>query len=191
MGQHPPKMEKDPHWEVCIPEELPYTVASLPFRTPPAQTGTELLSVPIKQQQPIYPQYLEPNDTRSASPNNSTWRLNLALSSLMTPIVRRRTSRSSHRKVSTLSTHSMPFPDNMTNRSRRKVMRNPTSSSLSPYFARRNNLELMRARTPSVESIGQMSCTPDSRSRKTSAKSQLAPVVEGGSYYLFSIKSIF
>ena len=32
VGQHPPKLEKDDHWNVCIPDELPYTVASLPFR---------------------------------------------------------------------------------------------------------------------------------------------------------------
>ena len=181
VGQHPPKMEKDPHWDVCIPEELPYTVASLPFRTPPAQTSAELLSIPIKEQQPIYPQYLEPNDPKPL--NNSTWRLNLAISNLMTPMVKRR-QRS--RKVSSISTYSMPFPESNAARSRRKVMRNPTSSSLSPYFARRNNLELMRARTPSIESIigggGQMSCTPtESRSRKASAKSfcQLKPVLEG------------
>ena len=73
VGQHPPKMEKDPHWDVSIPEELPYTVASLPFRTPPAQTSAELLSIPIKEQQPIYPQYLESNDPKTL--NNSTWLL--------------------------------------------------------------------------------------------------------------------
>ena len=175
VGQHPPKMEKDPHWDVSIPEELPYTVASLPFRTPPAQTSAELLSIPIKEQQPIYPQYLESNDPKTL--NNSTWRLNLAISNLMTPMVKRR-SRS--RKVSSISTHSMPFPDSNAARSRRKVRRNPTSSSLSPYFARRNNLELMRARTPSIESI--IGCTStETRSRKASAKSfcQLKPVLEG------------
>jgi hypothetical protein len=32
VGQHPPKLEKDDHWDMCIPDELPYTVASLPFR---------------------------------------------------------------------------------------------------------------------------------------------------------------
>ena len=57
-GQHPPKLERDLHWDIGIPDELPYTVASLPFRNPPAQTSTEKLQVPFNEQQPIYAQYL-------------------------------------------------------------------------------------------------------------------------------------
>ena len=98
--------------------------------------------------------------------NFSTWRLNLAISNLMTPMVKPK-----RRKVSnTLSTYSMP------------VMRHPPSTSLSPYLARRNNQGFSRTRTPSVESIGAMSSvTPiEPRSRKASAKSQLTPVLEGG-----------
>ncbi len=42
VGQHPPHPERDPHWDIGIPEELPYTVASLPFRLPPAQTSAQV-----------------------------------------------------------------------------------------------------------------------------------------------------
>ena len=50
VGQHPPEVGKDPHWDIGIPEELPYTVASLPFRINNMETAAENLKVPIEQQ---------------------------------------------------------------------------------------------------------------------------------------------
>ena len=32
VGQNPPKLQRDDHWDICVPDELPYTVASLAFR---------------------------------------------------------------------------------------------------------------------------------------------------------------
>ena len=58
--------QRDIHWDMGIPDELPYTVASLPFRNrnPPAQTSTESLQVPFNEQQPIYPQYFKKLDKK-------------------------------------------------------------------------------------------------------------------------------
>ena len=54
VGQNPPEVGRDPHWDIGIPEELPYTVASLPFRIPDTSTsnmqyGTENLKIPVEQ----------------------------------------------------------------------------------------------------------------------------------------------
>jgi len=50
VGQNPPVAEKDPHWFIGVPDELPYTVASLPYRAGPLETTGELLRVPEADQ---------------------------------------------------------------------------------------------------------------------------------------------
>ena len=50
VGQNPPLAERDPHWFIGVPDELPYTVASLPYRTAPLETTGELLRVPESEQ---------------------------------------------------------------------------------------------------------------------------------------------
>jgi len=50
VGQYPPQPERDPHWDVGVPSELPYTVASLPFRGAGAEAGAAELVVPKDQQ---------------------------------------------------------------------------------------------------------------------------------------------
>ena len=42
-------MGKDPHWDIGIPEELPYTVASLPFRINYMESAAENLKIPLEQ----------------------------------------------------------------------------------------------------------------------------------------------
>ena len=62
VGQNPPEVGRDPHWEVGIPEELPYTVASLPFRINNMEETTyaaEKLIVPIDQQRVLAPEDME------------------------------------------------------------------------------------------------------------------------------------
>ncbi len=54
VGQYPPQPEKDPHWEVGVPSELPYTLASLPFRGEIAETNAEKLRVPLGEQRPVF-----------------------------------------------------------------------------------------------------------------------------------------
>ena len=52
------------------------------YRVPPTveNCAAEKLNVPIAEQQPIFPQYLNPNDsTRGAGSN---WRLNMALNNI-------------------------------------------------------------------------------------------------------------
>lgn len=178
VGQHPPKVQKDMHWDVCVPEELPYTVASLPFRLPPAQTSAEFLSVPLKQQQPIYPQQLDDNGIR---PGTSTWRLNAALTTILTPMLRRRkASQTLSTRSMTLSTKSMPNKDENQSKSRRI-----TTISLSPRIGRR----MLRSRSPSSDSLPTIEVTEpiSSRSRKSSTnngnalKPPLSPVWESKS----------
>ena len=53
VGQNPPLAEKDPHWFIGVPDELPYTVASLPYRTAPLETTGELLMVPEAKQRVV------------------------------------------------------------------------------------------------------------------------------------------
>jgi len=50
VGQYPPQPERDPHWDVGVPSELPYTVASLPFRGAQAEPGAAELVVPLDKQ---------------------------------------------------------------------------------------------------------------------------------------------
>ena len=53
VGQNPPEVGRDPHWDIGIPEELPYTVASLPFRIPNMETAAENLKIPVEQHRVI------------------------------------------------------------------------------------------------------------------------------------------
>ena len=52
LGQYSPPPEKDLHWEVGVPAELPYTIAAAPFRGEHAEASAELLKVPIELQKP-------------------------------------------------------------------------------------------------------------------------------------------
>ena len=100
---------------------------------PPTLAAAENLNVPIAKQQPIFPQYLDANDPNRGG--GSAWRLNMALSNILTPMINRR------RKSQTLSTQSMPTSNN---RSRRV-----TTISLSP----RVNRKLIKSRSPSSDSL--------------------------------------
>ena len=62
VGQHPPEVGKDPHWDIGIPEELPYTVAALPFRIPNMETAAENLKIPIEQHRIVGPGDIEEAD---------------------------------------------------------------------------------------------------------------------------------
>ncbi len=190
VGQAPPKVEKDQHWDMCIPDELPYTVASLQFRSPPAMTSAELLSVPIDKQQPIYPQYLDPNERDQIQKGGSTWRLNMALSSIVTPMIRRRKTSQTLSTKSVMSTKSMPYRhahDQDCEAYDRRASRT-TTMSLSPRVHRKR-------RSPSADSLPTIEITPtEPRSRKSStaivAKPQLSPVIEGACINFFMLSKI-
>ena len=62
VGQHPPEVGKDPHWDIGVPEELPYTVAALPFRIPNMETAAENLKIPIEQHRIVGPGEIEEAD---------------------------------------------------------------------------------------------------------------------------------
>ena len=51
VGQFPPQPVRDVHWDIGIPSELPYTVASLPFRGTVPETSSFGITVPIADQQ--------------------------------------------------------------------------------------------------------------------------------------------
>ena len=51
VGQFPPQPVRDVHWDIGIPSELPYTVASLPFRGSVPETASFGITVPIAEQQ--------------------------------------------------------------------------------------------------------------------------------------------
>lgn len=53
IGQYPPGPTKDIFWEVGIPEELPYTIASLPFRGTAPPTSSCDVEVSLEGQQII------------------------------------------------------------------------------------------------------------------------------------------
>ncbi len=53
LGQFPPPAERDAHWEVVVPEELPYTVAAAPFRGERTEAAAETLKVPIEKQRHV------------------------------------------------------------------------------------------------------------------------------------------
>ena len=69
VGQNPPLSEKDPHWYIGVPDELPYTVASLPYRTATLDTTGELLRVPESKQM-IVPSLCGGSHTNLASLGN-------------------------------------------------------------------------------------------------------------------------
>ena len=52
LGQYPPPPEKDIHWDMVVPAELPYTIAAAPFRGECAEASAESLKVPIELQKP-------------------------------------------------------------------------------------------------------------------------------------------
>lgn len=53
VGQFPPKPVRDVYWEVRVPDEMPYTVASLPFRGIVPPTSSTGLEVSLEGQQTI------------------------------------------------------------------------------------------------------------------------------------------
>ncbi|XP_040566717.1 bestrophin-4 [Lepeophtheirus salmonis] len=56
IGRNPPDVEKDPYWDVGIPPELPYTVASLDVRgAKQLETGAHKLNVPLDLQETVDP----------------------------------------------------------------------------------------------------------------------------------------
>ena len=70
VGQHPPEVGRDPHWDIGIPEELPYTVASLPFRIPSLETAAENLKVPKDQHRIVSPDEIEEHDRQNSTVSN-------------------------------------------------------------------------------------------------------------------------
>ena len=78
VGQNPPEVGKDPHWNIGIPKELPHTIASLPFRNPNLETGAENLTIPIEQHKTIAPEDIE-NYKKSSAIRNVSMRLNTAI----------------------------------------------------------------------------------------------------------------
>ena len=52
LGHYPPPPEKDIHWDMVVPAELPYTIAAAPFRGECAEASSESLKVPIALQKP-------------------------------------------------------------------------------------------------------------------------------------------
>lgn len=54
VGQFPPQPTRDIHWDIGIPTELPYTVASLPFRGVVPSSAALAINVPIEEQQTVY-----------------------------------------------------------------------------------------------------------------------------------------
>jgi hypothetical protein len=53
VGQFPPKATRDIHWGLPIPDELPYTVASLPFRGSVPDSSATRMEVSTEGQQTI------------------------------------------------------------------------------------------------------------------------------------------
>lgn len=59
VGQYPPQPVRDISWDIGIPTELPYTVASLPFRGTVPNSTAFGLEVSIKDQQTVLPSELD------------------------------------------------------------------------------------------------------------------------------------
>ena len=70
-GKNPPEITEDPNWEEGVPKEMPYTIASLPFRKSNLETGAENISIPLDQHQTITAEdikkYKKRSSTRSVS----------------------------------------------------------------------------------------------------------------------------
>ena len=65
VGQFPPHPVKDIHWDIGIPSELPYTVASLPFRGTVPETSSFGITVPIAEQQIVKETELDKSQVRT------------------------------------------------------------------------------------------------------------------------------
>ena len=78
VGQNLPEVEKDPHWNAGIPKEMPYTIASLPFRKPNLESAAENLTVPLDQHQTIAAEDIKYFKKRS-SIRNVSMRLHTAM----------------------------------------------------------------------------------------------------------------
>ena len=94
----PPEVEKDPHWNIGIPKELPHTIASLPFRKPNLETAAENLTIPIDQHETIAPEdmknFRKPSAIRKLSNLRMRWDTEMGLSNIVTlaasPMIKRK-----------------------------------------------------------------------------------------------------
>ena len=171
-------------------------MASLPFRRPPQQTSAEVLEVPFSQQQPIYAQYLA--SSKPSSRRNSIKKLNVAMTSMLqwatTPLTKRRSS-----QTASLNELKTVRSENDVREDSKKVLtaRRTSTVSLSPRFQRRI-ISQSKSRSSSSDSFAQTLAAlhvknelrsssannialaaEESRSRKTSTKSNLVTVIEG------------
>ena len=95
IGKNPPKITEDPHWGQGIPKEMPYTIASLPFRKSNLETGAENVTVPLHQHQTIaaddIKNYQKQSSVRSVSMRLQTaMGLNNIVKLVANPVIERR-----------------------------------------------------------------------------------------------------
>lgn len=76
--QHLPEVEKDPYWNAGIPKEMPYTIASLPFRKPNLESAAENVTVPLDQHQTVAVEDIK-NFKKRSSIRNVSMRLQTAM----------------------------------------------------------------------------------------------------------------
>jgi hypothetical protein len=55
MHYKSPELVKDIYWDEIVPPDLPQTIASLKCHNTPPGTSTDLLQIPIKEQEIVYP----------------------------------------------------------------------------------------------------------------------------------------
>ncbi len=55
MHYRGPELVKDIYWDDVVPPDLPHTKASLKCHNTPPGTSTDLLQIPIKEQEIVYP----------------------------------------------------------------------------------------------------------------------------------------
>ena len=67
VGQFPPQPVRDASWDIGIPTELPYTVASLPFRGAVPSSTAFNLEVSLAGQQTVMPEILTTLDNEKLS----------------------------------------------------------------------------------------------------------------------------
>ena len=117
VGQKSPNVGKDLLSNVGMPKELPYTIASLPFRKPHLETGAENLTVPIDQHQTIAPEDIKYFKKSSASRNvsmmlNTAMGFNNIVKLVANPVIERKQrvsdsqyigSKEARLKISTIS----------------------------------------------------------------------------------------
>ena len=65
-GKNPPEITDDPNWEEGVPKEMPYTIASLPFRKSKLETGAENITIPLDQHQTITAEDIKNYQKRSS-----------------------------------------------------------------------------------------------------------------------------